>query len=55
MLADPTGNQFAYIEDNPVPWCQGFAVLCFRDGLLLPPELVEVIEGTAYFRGQAVG
>jgi hypothetical protein len=55
MLADPDGNQFSYIEDNPVPWCQGFAVLCFRDGLLLPPELVEVIEGTAYFRGQAVG
>ncbi len=55
MLADPCGNQFAYTEDNPLPWCSGFAVLHFRDGLLLPPELVEVIDGTAYFRGEAIG
>lgn len=54
MLADPCGNQFAYTEDNPVPWCSGFAVLHFRDGLLLPPELVEVIDNAAYFRGEAI-
>jgi hypothetical protein len=54
MLSDPTGNQFAYTEDNPVPWCSGFAVLHFRDGLLLPPELVEVIDNVAYFRGEAI-
>jgi hypothetical protein len=54
MLADPGSDQFAYIEDNPVPWCQGFAVLKFQNGLLLPPELCEVIDGTAYFRGEQI-
>jgi hypothetical protein len=54
MLADPDGEQFNYLEDNPTPWCSGFAVLKFYDGLLLPPELVEVIDGTAYFRGEVV-
>lgn len=53
-LADPLGPQFEYLENNPTPWCSGFAVLTFRDGQLLPPELVEVIDGTAYFRGQKV-
>jgi hypothetical protein len=28
--------------------------LTFRNGMMLPPELVEVIENVAYFRGQAV-
>ena len=55
MLADPEGDQFRYLENNPVPWCQGFAVLRFRDGLLLPPELCEVVDGNAYFRGEIVG
>lgn len=50
-LADPHGAQFTYGEDNPSPHCAGFAVLTFMDGKLLPPELCEVIEGKAYFRG----
>lgn len=50
-LADPHGAQFTYAEDNPSPHCAGFAVLTFKDGRLLPPELCEVIEGKAYFRG----
>lgn len=50
-LADPHGAQFTYAEDNPSPHCAGFAVLTFREGKLLPPELCEVIEGKAYFRG----
>jgi predicted phosphodiesterase len=54
-LAEPQGEQFAYLEGNPVPWASGFAVLTFdKDGMLLPPELVEVIGETAYFRGKAV-
>jgi hypothetical protein len=43
-------QQFAYLEHNPVPWASGFAVLTFRNGVLLPPELVEVIDGEAFFR-----
>lgn len=50
-LADPHGDQFTYAEDNPSPHCAGFAVLTYREGKLLPPELCEVIEGKAYFRG----
>lgn len=55
MLADPGSRAFRYIEDNPVPWCSGFAILSFdNQGRLLPPELVEVIEGVPYFRGQSI-
>lgn len=50
-LADPNGDQFTYGEDNPSPHCAGFAVLTYMNGKLLPPELCEVIEGHAYFRG----
>jgi predicted phosphodiesterase len=53
-LAEPYGDQFTYTESNPVNWCSGFAVLTFKDGMLLPPELCEVINGSAYFRGEKV-
>lgn len=48
-------DKFAYAEDNPMNHCQGFAVLTFApDGMLLEPEFCRVINGRAYFRGQAV-
>lgn len=54
-LAEPSGDQFLYLEGNPTAWSSGFAVLTFdENGMLLPPELVEVIGETAYFRGKAV-
>jgi hypothetical protein len=53
-LAEPYGDQFVYTEMNPVNWCSGFAVITFKDGKLLPPELCEVIDGVAYFRGKEV-
>ena len=53
-LADPKSEQFAYLEHNPTPWASGFAVLTFDKGRLLPPELCEVIDGVAYFRGKRV-
>lgn len=53
-LAEPYGEQFVYTESNPVNWCSGFAVLTFKNGKLLPPELCEVIDGVAYFRGEEV-
>lgn len=49
-LADVDGPQFAYLEHNPVMWASGFAVLTFRNGKLLPPELCEVVDGEAFFR-----
>ena len=55
MLADPSSQAFDYIEDNPVSWCSGFVLLhYYNDGRLLPPELVEVIDGTAFFRGEEI-
>jgi hypothetical protein len=54
-IADIDAPAFSYTEDNPLPWCSGFAVLTFdKDGRLLHPELCEVVDGTAYFRGQKV-
>lgn len=53
-LADPSGPQFAYMEDNPSSAGQGFAVLTFYGGQLLAPELVEVRDGLAFFRGAPV-
>jgi len=53
-LANPNGPQFEYGEDNPKPHCSGFAVLTYKNGFLLPPELVEVINGRAYFRGEVI-
>ena len=49
-LAEIDGPQFMYLEHNPVPWASGFAVLTYRNGVLLPPELCEVVNGEAFFR-----
>jgi hypothetical protein len=53
-MADITGPQFTYVEAGPVNWASGFAVLTFREGRLLPPEIVVVDGGKAWFRGEAV-
>jgi len=53
-LANPHGPQFDYAENNPSPHTSGFAVLTFKDGMLLPPELCEVLNEKAYFRGECV-
>ncbi len=53
-LSDPYLPQFEYGENNSTPHTPGFAVLTIKDGMLLPPELCEVINDHAYFRGQEV-
>jgi len=53
-LAEPQGPQFDYTEAAPLNWASGFAVLTFKDGYLLPPDLCIVERGQAWFRGQAV-
>jgi len=53
-LADPAGSQFTYTMAGPLNWCSGFAVLTYRDSKLVYPELVEVIDGQAWFRGERV-
>lgn len=56
-LAEPYGPQFQdYSEDNPRNHRTGFAVLTFRGGRLLPPELVtKWDEHTVVFRGELIG
>lgn len=56
-LASPFGPQFDYAEDNPRNWRAGFAVLTFHEGMLMPPELVQVVDeerGLVYFRGEVI-
>jgi hypothetical protein len=51
----PEHDKWTYGEDAPFNWCEGFAVLSFdANGKLCPPELVEVIDGKAWFRGQVI-
>lgn len=55
-MMDPYGVQAeGYMEDNPRNWRSGFVLLTFKDGKLMPPELVEVVdEGRIWFRGEIV-
>jgi len=55
-LADPMGPQFVdYTEDNPRNWREGFCMLTYRDGNLLPPELCTVwLKDVVTFRGQLI-
>ena len=55
-LADIYGAQFRdYSEDSPRNWRSGFAVLTFKDGKLLQPELVLAWdETTVQFRGAMI-
>lgn len=55
-LAETNGPQFMdYLEDAPVNWRSGFAVLTFKDGKLLWPELVHKwAERQVEFRGQII-
>lgn len=56
MLGEPYGPMFTgYTEDNPVDWRAGFLVLTFHKGLLLPPELVHVLDkNRVAFRGEII-
>ena len=51
----PDASKFTYTEDAPLNWSSGFAVLTYDyNGMLLPPELCEVREDKAYFRGEVI-
>lgn len=56
MVADKEHKAFGYAQDNPLDWGQGFALLTYLDGILMPPELITKIDDrTVYFRGQLHG
>jgi hypothetical protein len=52
-LADPDSEGFDYAEGG-ANHAQGFAVLTYKDGKLMPPEICEVVDGQAWWRGQAI-
>lgn len=54
MLGDKRWPCFAYMLGNPRGWNEGFAVLTVQDGRLLQPELCEVLDGLAWFRGEHI-
>lgn len=54
-VSDLNAPAFEYTENGPPKGaCSGFAVLTFKDGQMVPPELCEVVDGKAWFRGQVV-
>jgi len=53
-IADLDGPQFEYQGNRPSQACSGFVVLTFRDNRLLQPEICQVIDGKAWFRGEIV-
>jgi hypothetical protein len=54
-MADIYGPQFQYLEDGVRNWVSGFAVLTWSGGVMLPPELVTVLEpGAVFWRGEVV-
>jgi len=55
-MAEPGGPQFIdYLEDNPVNWRSGFVVLTIKDGRMLWPEVVHVLdEQHVEFRGEII-
>ena len=52
-ISDPDSDGFDYAE-GAAPHVQGFVVLTYKGGKLLPPELCVVQDQVAYFRGRAV-
>lgn len=56
-LASVDGPQFDYRLGTPSDWRSGFAVITFKDGILMPPEFCTVIDEDkelVFFRGKAV-
>lgn len=54
-LANTDADAFDYLEDNPVNWQQGIAVLTFKNSELLMPELVTAWdENHVQFRGEII-
>jgi hypothetical protein len=52
-LAEVWGPQFGYMAEGPRNWRAGFAVLTFKDGILMPPEIAMVTSpDQMFFRGE---
>jgi hypothetical protein len=55
MVADKTHRAFGYAQDAPLDWREGFALLTYRNGRLMQPELITKWDsGSVQFRGQVI-
>lgn len=54
MLGDPRSRAFEYHEGAPSRAHEGFVVLSYDDGALMPPEFCEMVRGRPIFRGKPV-
>ncbi len=53
MVADKEHRAFSYVQDSALDWRSGFALLTYREGRLMYPELVTKWDAkTVQFRGQ---
>jgi len=52
MLGDPAHKAFEYAEGSTSRAQSGFVVITFNDGIMMPPETVELIDGRPVFRGK---
>lgn len=50
-LARPYGSQFNFMESNTRDWQEGFVVITIKENQIYP-ELVPVVDGKAFFRGE---
>jgi hypothetical protein len=54
-VADKEHRAFTYTEDAPLDWRSGFALLTYRDGRLMYPELItKWSDKEVQFRGQVI-
>lgn len=54
-VADKEHPAFSYTEDGPLDWRSGFALLTYREGRLLYPELItRWSDDSVQFRGQVI-
>ncbi|MBR1122092.1 metallophosphoesterase [Bradyrhizobium lablabi] len=54
-VADKEHRAFSYTEDSALDWRSGFALLTYRDGILMPPELITKMDAkTVWFRGALI-
>jgi hypothetical protein len=54
MLGDPAHKAFEYTEGQANRTQAGFVVITFRNGIMMPPETCELIDGRPVFRGDYI-
>lgn len=53
-LSEINNRMYNYTEHSPLDWISGAAILTFKNGKLITPEFMSVVDGVAYFRGQPI-